>query len=445
MDAGAVRSIWSVGSVWSVCAVCSIWLICVAPAVAYAEPVVGFRVRGHSKVTERTLARLSHVAIGDDVQPRDLAQIQAALLSSELFEAVDVTLEAAPGGVVVIATADDKHSWIAAPTVYVLPGNLAVGAGFAENDFRGEDEKILLYGQLGTRDTFLFGTFLVPQIGDTHLFVRFDVLPSYRVNDEYDNTDARSPVIVRTSTETYLDAAVLGGYRFAWWLASDLRLRGAWLHYSDAHGPGGAAQLPPEVGGWDISLESHTVLDARVHRFGVSSGPFALLYTNVALPRISTYAYAIATLQAGYAWRLFGEHEVELRGSGDLGWHMPFRQEVTLGGASDMRGYAFHQLRGDERAVARAEYSVPVFRWRPLAFRALAFFDAGYIALRHAGGNAQRDYLPVERGAWGRNAAGAGLRIYVRSVVLPLVGFDVGYGIESRTPEIYFELGLTDF
>jgi len=29
--------------------------------------------------------------------------------------------------------------------------------------------------------------------------------------------------------------------------------------------------------------------------------------------------------------------------------------------------------------------------------------------------------------------------------VLPLVGFDIAYGLEARSPEIYFELGLTDF
>ena len=201
--------------------------ILLTSTLARADRIVGFVVRGHSKVTQRTIERLSHVAIGDDVGPHDLPQIQTALLSSELFESVGVTLEPAAGGVLVVATAEDKHSWVAAPTLYVLPGNLAVGAGFAENDFRGEDEKILLYGQLGSRDTFFYGTFLEPQIGTTHLFARFDVLPSYRANDEYDNTNPRSAAIVRTSTETYLDAAVLGGYRFAWWLASDFRLRGA--------------------------------------------------------------------------------------------------------------------------------------------------------------------------------------------------------------------------
>jgi hypothetical protein len=29
--------------------------------------------------------------------------------------------------------------------------------------------------------------------------------------------------------------------------------------------------------------------------------------------------------------------------------------------------------------------------------------------------------------------------------VLPLLGLDVGYGIEGKSPELYFEVGLTDF
>ena len=32
-----------------------------------------------------------------------------------------------------------------------------------------------------------------------------------------------------------------------------------------------------------------------------------------------------------------------------------------------------------------------------------------------------------------------------KNVVLPLVGLDFGYGIEGHSPEVYFEVGLTDF
>ena len=61
-------------------------------------------------------------------------RLERDLLSSELFEKVTVTLEEAPGGVIVVAHLDDKHSWIVAPTLFVLPSNFAVGVGFAENN-----------------------------------------------------------------------------------------------------------------------------------------------------------------------------------------------------------------------------------------------------------------------------------------------------------------------
>ena len=44
-----------------------------------------------------------------------------------------------------------------------------------------------------------------------------------------------------------------------------------------------------------------------------------------------------------------------------------------------------------------------------------------------------------------RTNVGTGLRIYLDNIVLPLLGFDLAYGIEGRSPEVYFEVGLTDF
>jgi hypothetical protein len=34
---------------------------------------------------------------------------------------------------------------------------------------------------------------------------------------------------------------------------------------------------------------------------------------------------------------------------------------------------------------------------------------------------------------------------YVNNIVLPLLGLDLGCGIEGHSPELYFEVGLTDF
>jgi hypothetical protein len=47
--------------------------------------------------------------------------------------------------------------------------------------------------------------------------------------------------------------------------------------------------------------------------------------------------------------------------------------------------------------------------------------------------------------SWIRSDVGAGLRVYLNNIVLPLLGLDYGYGIEGHSSEIYFEVGLTDF
>jgi len=37
-----------------------------------------------------------------------------------------------------------------------------------------------------------------------------------------------------------------------------------------------------------------------------------------------------------------------------------------------------------------------------------------------------------------------GTRLYLRQIVLPLLGLDFGYGLEARDFQIYLAIGLTD-
>ena len=113
-------------------------------ARAAAAVIAGIRMTGKTKVTPHTALILARVHVGDPVTPDLTSRVQEALLSSELFKSVKVTLEQAPGGVVIVANVVDKMSWIAAPTVYVLPSSYAVGAGYAENDLFGQNRKLLL-------------------------------------------------------------------------------------------------------------------------------------------------------------------------------------------------------------------------------------------------------------------------------------------------------------
>jgi len=419
------------------------WTIPVAPD----EHVIGgFRARGKTKVSETTVGYLAHLHVGQPVRPADIPQIEEALLSSELFESVKVTLEDGPDGVLVVATVEDKLSWIAAPTLYLLPNNRAFGVGYAENDLGGRDQKFLLYGQLGTQTSLFFGAFLDPAVHGSKLYYRIDAYLERRYLDEYLNPadDPTSQAIARSSRELFVDAGALVGWQFEWWFGADLRLRAADVTFRDVHDAAGNAAKPPEKDGKDTTVQLHVTLDHRVHRFGVTWGPYAQLELEESIPGFDDFNYFFYLLRAYYSWRIFGDHQLELRTIFNGGYNLPFHEEVALGGVGDLRGYPTDQFRGDFNAVLRAEYSVPITRWKIFAFRALGFYDTGYDTFLSR--RADRDYLPTQLGrSFARNDIGGGLRVYVKNVVLPLLGLDFGYGIEGKNWETYFEVGLTDF
>ena len=422
-----------------------------ASAQEAPKPIVGFAVRGKTKLRESTARILSQTNIGDRVSSKDIPRLQQAYLTSELFTKVEVTLEDAPdgSGVIVVVTVEDKHSWIVAPTLYVLPGNRAFGVGFAENNFQGRNKKVLVYGQVGTRDSLFFGTLLDPSLDGTQLTYRLDLYAYRRDIAEFENptNDAQDASIARTTTTDYIGGGFLVGWRFTWWLTADLRFRGAWVDFKrtylddDAETP----QPIPEVDGWDVTMQPRLTLDARQYRFGVSWGPYLQIIGDASIPGMDDYDYSSVLMRAFYSWRLFSRHQVEIRTGFGVGRNMPLHEEFTLGGASDLRGYSVERFRGDRRMFGRLEYSVPLLDWKIFAFRGIGFWDTGAIGFHQP--RASRAYLATQADGmdrW-RNDVGAGLRIYVKNIVLPLLGLDVGYGIEGRSPKIYFAVGLTNF
>jgi outer membrane protein insertion porin family len=413
------------------------------------RPIVGYRMRGQTKTRESIAEFLSRTRLGEHVGPADIPRIEQGFLSSELFERVTVALEDTADGYLVVATVKDKHSWIAGPTVFALPNRSSFGLGFAENNFRGRNQKVLLYGQYGDRDSYFYGVWMLPSLEGTPLTIRLDTYSARRYAPEYLNPpdDPTDDTIAREVVNIYYGGGVLVGWRKRWWLSSDLRLRWGHVHYPRTH-LGGDPSRPvpaPQGGGWDVTAQGRLTIDARHYRFGVSWGPFLQVNLETTIPGLDQYDYSILWLRGVYNWKFFEEHQLEARTSMQFGRNLPFHEELTLGAASDLRGYAVERFRGDARVFFRGEYSVPITKWRSFAFRAVTFWDTGWIGWRWQ--RTDRDYLPTQAhgtGLW-RNSVGAGVRLYVRAVVLPLLGFDVAYGIEARAPEVYFQLGITDF
>ncbi len=427
---------------------------------AAAERIVEIRVDGNTKTTDATVKLIAGVATGDELRPDVAERVRQDLVTSGLFQEVQVYWEPAPGGTRLVIVARDKHSWVIAPAAYNQPTNKGVGAGFGENNLFGENKKLLVYGQVATGDTFFIGAYVDPSIGGTRLRGQVDLFLKYgRIIEYASPTRWRDdPRPLRISRLTYLNGGGRLGTTLWKGVTVDARLRGARVGYSRLELAEGAALADvdpdattlaaPGVGGWDVSGELSLGVDTRANWYGISSGYRFTASFEHALPGLgSDFQYWYGGVQLARAMRFLARHNLVVRGSVGVGHDLPFQQEFTAGGTSQ-RGWKNNQFRGDLRVTANAEYSVPMFTVRGLAVRGLTFWDASYVTFRDPDdGRGVRDYLPGA-GAGGlaplRNSVGVGTRFYLRQIVLPLLGLDFGYGVERGDYEIYLAIGLTD-
>ena len=128
---------------------------------------------------------------------------------------------------------------------------------------------------------------------------------------------------------------------------------------------------------------------------------------------------------------------------------MPFQQEFLTGGTS-MRGWLNNQFRGDFKHARQRRVLVAVCSTiAGLSVRGLGFWDSAYTTFIDDPITPERNYLPEQRRLRRpeppfKNSVGVGTRLYLRQIVLPLLGLDFGYGLEARDFQIYLAIGLTD-
>lgn len=432
-------------------------------APAAAETIREIVVEDNTKTTADTVILISQLETGDEWTPDMVDVVKQRLVSSGLFKDVEVYWTPVSGGVKVHLLAKDKHSWVIAPAFYTQPTNVGGGIGFGENNLFGQNQKLLLYGQIATGDSFFIGAWVIPSIGGTRLYAQLDTYLKSARNIEYANptsyiVDGPDDVYpVRESRMLYLNGGVRLGIEPIRGIKIDARLRGARVSYSDIKllsmdiadiDPAADPNAPPAPGaeGWDVSNEWGLTIDRRANWYGIQSGYRYRVMFEHGLPSLgSDFVYWVTGASVFRAWKILDRHNFIARADVGYGRNLPFQQELTTGGTS-MRGWLNYQFRGDFRTQMNLEYSVPVFTISGFSVRALAFFDSAYTTFMRTR-NDQRHYLPNSqvRGLDGfKNSVGVGTRFYLRQIVLPLLGLDFGYGLEARDYQIYLAIGLTD-
>jgi outer membrane protein insertion porin family len=444
--------------------------IVLATGVASAEVIKEIIVEDNKKTTADTVELIAKIEVGDDWSPDMTERVRADLVSSGLFKDVEVFWSKVDGGVRVHILVKDKHSWVIAPAFYNQPTNVGGGVGFGENNLFGLNQKLLLYAQIATGDSFFIGAWVIPSIGGTRFSAQFDTFLKSSRNIEYAAATKyiSNPEPVRESRIHYLNGGLKLGVELFRGVRIDARLRGAKVSYvasslkwagaetatpeeqAAALGIAPGERIPkPGAEGWDVSNEWTLTIDRRANWYGIASGHKYGVSFEQALPALgSDFRYYLVGASVYKAWKILDRHNFIIRMNGAYGHQLPFQQELSIGGTS-MRGWLNNQFRGDVRALGNAEYSVPLFTIKGLSVRGLGFFDSGYSAFITTS-NPDRNYLPNsapdDRSTLApfKNSVGVGTRLYLRQIVLPLLGLDFGYGLEARDYQVYLAIGLTD-
>jgi hypothetical protein len=291
------------------------------------------------------------------------------------------------------------------------------------------------------------------------------------------------PKAVRESKITYLNFGFKLGVEPIRGFKLDARIRGAHvgygqvricsqdssLAYGDAgcvHGADGTigditgdptsdpTNIPkPGNEGWDVSNELTVTFERKSNWFGVQRGRRVKFSYEYAVPHLSDFHYYRVGAELFRGWQVLEHHNLVLRSSLNVGHHLPFQQELLTGG-TNARGWLNNQFRGDFQALGTMEYSLPLFEIYGFSVRGLGFWDSSYTTFL-ATDNPERNYLCATRSssctsletrglAPFKNSVGVGTRLLLRQIVLPLLGLDLGYGLESRDVQVYLAIGLTD-
>jgi outer membrane protein assembly factor BamA len=432
-----------------------------ASALAVGEEVTDVRIMGNNRTDESTVRSVAGVSIGDTLEMDTLDTVRERLNTTGLFADVNVWWEQYKTGVRVNIAVKDKFPWAPVPTGSWSANNKSFGLLFVHGNLFGRGKQLLIGGRIATvdsgvalayRDPSWFGSWIYWQIQGN---LQRQNIPEYSPEDiGADNGPFRQTLLKSFGIEPAVGVAWFRRVKtqIAWRVERfDLN--------SSVDGLGNPVPIPATQGATVGMGRASLSLDFRAREFAVMTGTALGGSFDLGTP---DFKGDLSFWRIGggveHGVRFFRSHNLIVSAGGTFGHDLPFWMENTAGGPN-LRGYLFQQFRGDSQLQAHGEYHFPLFSIGSLDFRALGFYDAqalwwrslpmgaGQYAIRDTPD--QRAFLIDPNGVsegfdYKRDihqSVGGGLRFFLRSVAVPLVGLDVGWGIESRGYRITLIIG----
>jgi len=436
----------------------------VAPsrALAIGETIVDVRVLDNQRTEESTVRSIAGVSHGDILESDTLDKVRERLNTTGLFSDVNVWWEPHGEGVRVNISVKDKFPWAPVPTASWSANNKSIGLLFVHGNLFGRGKQLAIGGRLATidsgatlayRDPAFFGSWIYWQVQG---LIQRQVIPEYQnYTNDTNMVYLSDPLELR---ETHLFSYGFEGAVGVAWLRR-VKTQVAWhleqYNYDGTFDPATGVRVPVDsTKGGTVGIgRASLTFDFRAREFAVMHGTALSAALDYASPDFkSDFTY----WRAGASWehgiKFFKSHNLVYFIGATAGHNLPLWAENTAGGPN-LRGYLTQQFRGDTQLGGKVEYHFPLFSIGSLDFRALGFYDVQAIWFRenpydpnntnYVMGTRQTPDMrnfPQDNSyngfSWNQsvhNDVGGGLRFFLRSVAVPLVGVDAGYGIEAKS------------
>nr|WP_228530977.1 MULTISPECIES: BamA/TamA family outer membrane protein [Myxococcaceae] len=432
-----------------------------ALALAQAPRVVQIEATTDGRTHPEVIVAYSRVGVGDTFGPEDEVRARRYLDATGLFKDVKLTaVPAGPGEIRLLIEVTEKLSWIVAPIFTSSSSNTGGGLIYAENNVLGLSKKFVVGAQTTTNESGVYVGFLDPNVFNNPQFrLSFEgQLKSDRMQEYGDGPGDPDPQVLRsTRINTF---GVVTEFTINWrdTFRTAVKYRFTRVHPL-APQEGYPVTAPAEVAHEttsDASMRLMAGIDTRQNLGPILEGLNLEASTEFSLAELgSAYDYQKYGLLYRQGFRVRESQNLTLRVEGQYARDLPFHTELLSGGGN-LRGFLHRQFRGDTRASVTAEYHFPLFDIRALQVRGVGFSDTAITYFRDLPASGQlldqdgqlaRGYLPGQ--AQGRSGAevaqgvGVGLRLYLATVVLPLLGVDVAYGVNPGEVRVYLSIGVS--
>jgi outer membrane protein assembly factor BamA len=457
-------------------------VVAAAPGRAFAtgESVTDVRVMDNQRTEEATVRSIAGVVIGDTIEADTLDRVRERLNTSGLFSDINVWWEPSGSGVRVNISVKEKFPWAPLPTASWSANNKAVGLVFVHGNLFGRGKQFLMGARIATVDSGATIAYRDPSMFGSWAYWQMITLVQRQAISEYQNSGLDpngNPVSLGNPFQlretTLVSYGLEPSFGIAWFRRVRTQVGWHLEHYNfqrsdipaDSSLTGTTADTTPSTDptGKTVGIGRATLtFDFRAREFAVMSGAALSGQFDYSSPGFgSDFKYWRAAASWEHGIKFFKQSNLIYFAYVGMGHNLPFWSEAAAGG-TNLRGYLFQQFRGDSQVSGKIEYHFPLFSIYSLDVRALGFYDVAAVWFREiptdmpvTGAQGETYYLRASDGRTFpsqyprgfnlsqdvHNAVGGGLRFFLRSVAVPLVGFDAGYGIEAKTWRFFLIVG----